>query len=102
MTLADLSVKISAEGVESTVNDLGKVNQGITKVVQQESGLSALVSTLGIAAAGFAAIATSVYAYGKAAIDATIPLDSAKRALQSVSNNTKEYEQNLRDLQEAA
>jgi len=102
MTLADLSVKISAEGVESTVNDLGKVNQGITKVVQQESGLSSLVSTLGVAAAGFAAVATSIFAYGKAAIDATIPLDSAKRALQSVSNNTKEYEQNLRDLQEAA
>lgn len=102
MTLADLSVKISAEGVESTVNDLGKVNQGITKVVEQESGLSSLVSTLGIAAAGFAAVATSVYAYGKAAIDATIPLDSAKRALQSVSKNTQEYEQSLRDLQEAA
>jgi tape measure domain-containing protein len=102
MTLADLVVKISAEGADGVVSSLMKIDQGIAQVSSQGAALGGMASAVGAAAAGFAALAAGVFAYGKAAVDAAIPLDSAKRALQSVSHSTKEYEQSLRDLQEAA
>jgi len=102
MTLADLVVKISAEGADGVVSSLMKIDQGISQVKTQGVALGGMASAIGAAAAGFAALAAGVFAYGKAAVDAAIPLDSAKRALQSVSHSTKEYEQSLRDLQEAA
>jgi tape measure domain-containing protein len=102
MTLADLVVKISAEGGEAVVSSLMKIDQGISQVASQGASLGGMTAAVGAAAAGFTALAAGVFAYGKAAVDAAIPLDSAKRALQSVSHSTKEYEESLRDLQDAA
>ena len=102
MALAELSVAITADGVDATIRDVQKVSTAIEQAAQNAANIGNAFAAFGTVAAIVGTAAVALYSFGKAAVDAALPLDSYRAGIAALSASVSDYESQIKRLTDIA